>query len=124
MRAGGRWAMRLAIAAFPLTMCLVPIAPGAWWVILLLGVGVTALLGWLAFGSFCRQMIRGLVGVGRCGACGYPLAELPRDDDGVVTCPECGAAWEDAGTGAGGGAGAGGDTGTGAGGGTRTGAGG
>ncbi|MBM4107544.1 MAG: hypothetical protein FJ255_01820 [Phycisphaerae bacterium] len=31
---------------------------------------------------------------GRCPACAYDLASLPPDAEGLVTCPECGAAWD------------------------------
>lgn len=30
---------------------------------------------------------------GRCPACAYDLSALRTDADGLVTCPECGAAW-------------------------------
>lgn len=30
---------------------------------------------------------------GRCGACGYPVRDLPKAADGCTVCPECGAAW-------------------------------
>lgn len=29
-----------------------------------------------------------------CGACGFPLFDVPPADDGCVVCPECGAAWQ------------------------------
>lgn len=29
----------------------------------------------------------------RCSGCGYPLADIPHDEDAVTRCPECGAAW-------------------------------
>lgn len=28
-----------------------------------------------------------------CPHCGYSLRELPREDDGVTACPECGSVW-------------------------------
>jgi len=34
-----------------------------------------------------------LLGMGRCGSCGYQLKDLPQDADGRCTCPECGAVW-------------------------------
>ena len=31
---------------------------------------------------------------GQCPACGYDLRNLEAEVDGLVTCPECGAAWD------------------------------
>jgi hypothetical protein len=30
---------------------------------------------------------------GQCAACGYPLRDLPVEDDRCIVCPECNAAW-------------------------------
>lgn len=35
-----------------------------------------------------------LLSAGRCASCAYPIAKLPPELDGCVTCPECGAAWK------------------------------
>lgn len=35
-----------------------------------------------------------LLNAGRCASCAYPIAKLPPEHDGCVTCPECGAAWK------------------------------
>lgn len=37
---------------------------------------------------------RAFVRIGRCGGCGYCLAEVPRQSDGCRVCPECGVAWK------------------------------
>lgn len=34
-----------------------------------------------------------LLSHGRCGSCGYVLAQVPPARDGCVVCPECGGAW-------------------------------
>ncbi len=39
------------------------------------------------------RIVRAYVRAGFCGACGFPLEGQPREDDGCVICPECGAAW-------------------------------
>lgn len=31
---------------------------------------------------------------GRCPSCAYPIATLPAEPDGRITCPECSAAWD------------------------------
>jgi hypothetical protein len=33
---------------------------------------------------------------GRCPTCGYDLTRSPTNDDGIVTCSECGSAWRTA----------------------------
>ncbi len=57
---------------------------------------------WLALGVVVVQVVRvvllkwynpALLVIGHCPSCGYDLTELPREDDGCVVCPECGAAW-------------------------------
>ncbi|HEX2839126.1 MAG TPA: hypothetical protein VHN77_13485 [Phycisphaerales bacterium] len=30
----------------------------------------------------------------RCPGCDYELKDLPTDNDGMTTCPECGCAWK------------------------------
>lgn len=45
---------------------------------------------------FCSrgyECIQQAVRRGRCAACGYALSGLTEDDDGMIDCPECGAAW-------------------------------
>ncbi len=59
---------------------------------------------WLAvgipfFGAIChaiafpRALSRVLAGRGYCGSCTNSLASSDLDEDGRVTCPECGAGW-------------------------------
>ena len=77
-------------------------------VLWLFGIQLPTAAGWaLAFvffvlGTVALRLMRvigmrwhnpALVVIGRCPSCGYDLTELPREDDGCVVCPECGAAW-------------------------------
>ena len=45
------------------------------------------------FCSRAYECIQQAVRRGRCAACGYVLADLAEDDDGMIACPVCGAAW-------------------------------
>lgn len=36
----------------------------------------------------------GLLSLGLCPACGYPIAELEPEEDQCRVCPECGCAWK------------------------------
>jgi len=65
---------------------------------LFMGLGAILATGSIMLGR--RQVIRDsgsfvatLLGMGRCGCCGYLLDELPVSGDGMSTCPECGAQW-------------------------------
>ncbi len=42
---------------------------------------------------FWRDVVRRRIAARLCGACVYPIGGLPPQDDGLVVCPECGAAW-------------------------------
>lgn len=43
-----------------------------------------------------RTNIASLLRAARCGACGFPLTDLPVHRDGCVVCPECASAWQSA----------------------------
>jgi len=40
-----------------------------------------------------KRLFEIYLSMGRCGSCGYELADLPTSADGFVACPECNAAW-------------------------------
>lgn len=40
-----------------------------------------------------RRRCEALAACGRCGGCGYDLAEVDEEPDGCRVCPECGTAW-------------------------------
>lgn len=44
-------------------------------------------------GQLAGTVAEALVSYGRCGSCGYMIRDLPRDESGLTTCPECDAAW-------------------------------
>ena len=48
----------------------------------------------ISFRMHPARVIPRRLAAGRCGACAYPLRELPREPDGCTVCPECGAAWK------------------------------
>ncbi|MBI1189270.1 MAG: hypothetical protein GC200_01125 [Tepidisphaera sp.] len=39
------------------------------------------------------RLVAWLAASNRCGACAYPLVDVPIEPDGVRLCPECGCAW-------------------------------
>jgi hypothetical protein len=41
-----------------------------------------------------QSTARALARHGFCGCCAKPIADLPPDPDGLITCPACGAAWK------------------------------
>ncbi|MEM0982620.1 MAG: hypothetical protein AAGI17_01575 [Planctomycetota bacterium] len=63
----------------------------------LLVLGAALVLGfWLTTDpdkSRARVVAKRLAAENVCGACGYDMLDLPSDDDGLVTCPECTAKW-------------------------------
>lgn len=74
------WFLGAAGAAFALGMTAL-VAGGVWIV-----------CRWIDFNE-ARVLADGWLRVGRCAACGFPLAPAPADAAGVRTCPECGATW-------------------------------
>ena len=37
---------------------------------------------------------RAMAGSGTCPSCGYGIGSVPKDADGLATCPECASAWQ------------------------------
>ena len=56
---------------------------------------VSLMLGGAILGSRRdeRAFVRRCIAARLCGACAYPIGGLPPQRDGLVVCPECGAAW-------------------------------
>ncbi len=59
---------------------------------------ITAMLvWWLALGRIRIKHASRIhdiyLTMGRCGSCGYALADLHPTDDGFLNCPECNASW-------------------------------
>lgn len=56
-----------------------------------------AITWWLFLGRIraarYKRLFEIYLSMGRCGSCGYELADLPRSTDGFVACPECNASW-------------------------------
>jgi hypothetical protein len=82
-----------------LTVVAWPLAAGALFMrffaptIALVTVTAGMLLWWIGFTDARCRMARAIVASGRCARCMYALDGLEADDDDVVICPECGAAW-------------------------------
>ena len=55
-------------------------------------VSLLALGTWWSLGENPKHLLRALRVHDRCG-CAYDLSGLEPDDDGLITCPECGARW-------------------------------
>ncbi len=49
--------------------------------------------GILAAGRDRRHLVRRRITARLCPACAYPIGGLSPQGDGLVVCPECGAAW-------------------------------
>lgn len=71
------WGARGAMMIIPATAPIVPVLALAPWL---------RPLGW-------RLHRRGLLSLGLCPACGYPITEIEPQADGCRVCPECAAAW-------------------------------
>lgn len=58
-----------------------------------LGIGMLLVNRWYRQAELARVKPT-LLSAGRCASCAYPVAKLPPEADGCVSCPECGAAWK------------------------------
>ncbi|MFO0827935.1 MAG: hypothetical protein U0572_07260 [Phycisphaerales bacterium] len=47
----------------------------------------------LSVGSALELVVAALLRMARCASCGYPIDASAADANGLVRCPECGAAW-------------------------------
>ncbi len=73
-----------------------------WWTgescFLFLGAAILAAVAYRRFFRSSRPDLLALASAslmsGRCGACGYSLAEFAPEEDSCRVCPECGAAWK------------------------------
>lgn len=84
-----------------------PVLPDWYWhaVMLAIGLLIACAYRWVPFVANARaretnrRAINAWAQAGLCPACGHDLAldlhknDVPQDDDGMATCPECGAQW-------------------------------
>ncbi len=69
---------------FAVTFAMVPVAWGVMW-----------LITPFALGRHQRTAAaRAAVDAGYCAGCGYGIADIPVDGQGLSVCPECGAGWK------------------------------
>ncbi|MEQ9096790.1 MAG: hypothetical protein RIE32_11065 [Phycisphaerales bacterium] len=84
-----------------------PVLPDWYWHVVMLAIGlfIACAYRWVPFVANARaretnrRAIHAWAQAGLCPACGHDLAldlhknDVPQDDDGMATCPECGAQW-------------------------------
>ena len=56
-------------------------------------VVIRARRGWHWTGPGRQFAARAMAHAGTCPSCGYGIASVPKDDDGLTTCPECASVW-------------------------------
>ena len=90
----------LALAVLPVVIVAAVLRLPGWLVVVVViaAVVVVAVLHrrFLLTPCLCSrgyECIQQAVRRGRCAACGYALCGLTEDDDGMIACPECCAAW-------------------------------
>ena len=66
-------------------------------VVVVVSLAALIALGWMVLIGLGMHLggarTRSLRAIGWCTACAYDLHDIPREPDGMVTCPECGGAW-------------------------------
>lgn len=84
------------VALLPLLLVFVASRTGLppWTAFALTGLGSSALTLSFLRREFRAETVPLLLARERCASCGYTIAGAPRQSDGCVICPECGAAWK------------------------------
>ncbi len=56
-------------------------------------IGMTWVSRWHRSNN-AQRVVNAMLAYGRCASCGYALAGMEVDPEGVIQCPECGSAWK------------------------------
>jgi hypothetical protein len=108
-RAEKRRMILMSLATFPVMMAAAVLPPFLldsrnWWTLLFFvpSAFLPAMIAvFVTRRAMSQRYAETYVRAGFCGSCAYELKGAPAADDGIIACPECGAAWRSPDVGAG-----------------------